>query len=505
MGIMKTEVRINGSVVTSYLAKPRGSDAWKVEDDSDNAVSIADVSFKPNIFSILPIETGSVITIKRGFVTATDEFVFEGEIDDWSSHRTVVTFKCKDKLVEAIKANITYSYDINNDPSGGVISEIFKDMINVWTPLVADDTSVTSTGVTNKLDKFIAMGEDVYDKGWQLANLVGYFVRYSPALGKVEFRPKGENVYPDTLTVGDQITIVPKWRKNAQQLVNKITVNGATQYDKIVESFAGPGTEFDLAKTPEDTEVRIGGQTGTLLTRGIAGSTSTYDYSVDRDTKKLTFTSSRSNIWIRYGAQVPIPVVVQDDDSIDTYGGPDKTPNEKEINVTDARTVADAQIYAIQYIELYKEPFRSTSFPLSNAQLAIQPIAPGDMVHIVDNKNSETINDNFVVHKVVKTYPHKNDKIFIGEEDWKTEQWQFNVERNIKKLLKEQAENQDLVQQTKTLNHRYGKKRQRIQAIGNAINDSFIADNPNPANSGADVVKAGNRRGGDVTIIDTTY
>jgi hypothetical protein len=96
-----------------------------------------------------------------------------------------------------------------------------------------------------------------------------------------------------------------------EQLINKIKVKGATVYDNMTEEFTGPDKEFLLSKTPEDTEVRQGSSTGSLYVRGqkdigIIGTD--FDYYIDVEQKKLIFATDKSNIWIRYGTQVPMPV-----------------------------------------------------------------------------------------------------------------------------------------------------------------------------------------------------
>ena len=56
--------------------------------------------------------------------------------------------------------------------------------------------------------------------------------------------------------------------------------------------------------------------------KGVVTVGTDFDYYVDVEQKKIIFATSKSNIWVRYGAQVPMPVVVKNQTSIDTYGGP---------------------------------------------------------------------------------------------------------------------------------------------------------------------------------------
>ena len=74
---------------------------------------------------------------------------------------------------------------------------------------------------------------------------------------------------------------------------NKVKIQGATVYDKVIETFAGAATTFSLDKTPEDTEVHINqATTDDLMVRGqkdlgVLGTD--FDYYVDVELKTIVF------------------------------------------------------------------------------------------------------------------------------------------------------------------------------------------------------------------------
>jgi len=125
---------------------------YKVEENWGESIESADLTFNVNVVSSVTFVEGNRITIKRGFVTATDEFVFDGMIIKTERFGGSIKLMCKDMLYESVKSEATVSYDIDIDPSAGVISEIFLDLINNYTSLTADATSVTSTSVAPGLD-----------------------------------------------------------------------------------------------------------------------------------------------------------------------------------------------------------------------------------------------------------------------------------------------------------------------------------------------------------------
>ena len=158
--IMLTEVVLGGVDVTAKLRK------WKTTKTFGYEIMGCELEFAKSVDSLKTPAIAQTLTIKRGTTTATDQFIFDGEVI--SIEETGYSYKIKgnDKLYDAIKKEITYSYDKNVDASAGQISAIFKDLVNTHTDLTADDTSVQATGTldSEKLEKFVCRHEDVFSK-----------------------------------------------------------------------------------------------------------------------------------------------------------------------------------------------------------------------------------------------------------------------------------------------------------------------------------------------------
>jgi hypothetical protein len=439
---MLTKVTIAGIDVTNYIYN------WTVTESFDQGISTGTIELSLNVSAILStITTGNSVLIQRGQVTSTDENVFRGQVTQATKQIDRWQLVIRDALIDAIKKNITKSWDINIDVEGGVASEIFKTIVNNYVGLIADNTSVVSTGtlVTQKLTKFIAKEEDAYSKMKELADIYGYYILYNPTTNKVEFKPKGYTTY-GTMTVGAEVINVPKWLQNMEQLRNKITVHGGAVQDKITQTFNGTGaiTTFSLSRTPDDTQVFVG---GVLKTRGVTGSSSTYDYTVDSILKTLNFViappAGTNNVSITYGAMIPIPVVVKNLTSIATYGGPNLVPHEYTIQLQQVVTLLDAERYGNEMLSRYSTPFNQTSIMLSNDQLALGVPKVGQFIEVIDPFQAKDL--VLQINEINKKYPHTNDEFIVGDQRWRTMQFNVTTEDKIRQLLEQLNQNQDLL------------------------------------------------------------
>ena len=491
---MLTEVKIDSINISSKLIN------WKVIESYDAEIPTGVVHLLKTVDSLVTLQNGQSITIKRGFTTSTDEFVFEGQIVQIKTQIDRYVIIIRDKLIEAIKKNVTKSWDKDIDNEAGVGSEIFKDIVNNYVGLTADNTSVDSTGTTNddKLIKFISRNEDAFSKMIQLANIYGYFIKRKPVDGLVYFKQKGFTDY-GTLTVGTEIIKVPKWKENMEQLKNKITVFGASVEDNITETFSGDAaeTEFTLSKTPNDTQVHI---SGVLQTRGVTGASSTFDYTIDPEIKLLKFESApasgTNNISITYGANIPIPVVVKDTVSIATYGGPDQTPHEYAHYLQQVVSVEDAEKEGRSLLTKFSTPFNSTDFLLSNTQLALSVPEVGNLITVVDNTNNKNL--QVVILEIEKNYPHANDKIQVGDQEFRLTDNEIDIAERLRQVIESLNTNTDLLTSLFDLTRSIQYKRRYMKMTKNSISgDIFILGHYNFAIVGTSKI------GGSVTDLGT--
>ena len=441
---MQDYIELDGIDVTSYRLK------WRSEEEWGSSIQQLEISFGPRVREIVDIRTGLSITVQRGFVTATDKYVFRGQITQVYPGVSAITLICKGKLYEAIKGNQTKSWDINVDTEAGVGSEIVKAILDN-SQLSYSSASIQSTGTAaaDKLQKFIQRDEDDYDRLLVLSDIYNFNLTYNPDDDLVYFQQVGFTTYPVSLTVGTDIPAQIEWRENMEQLCNKVKAFGATGYDTKVETFVGPATEFTLSSTPEDTEVRINhATTDDLQVRGqkdlgVIGTD--FDYYVDTELKKVVFSGNVSDVYIRYGAQVPIPVILTNVTSIEEYGGPKKTPHSKKKVFNDVKDVNDVEKRGRAFLNKYSTPFiEADEVPVIDSVIQTNgDIAPGNLITIVDNYTQK--NYTVFVKEVIKSFPHVYDKITIGDEIWRTTDWDTDQMKKINKIFNELNKNQDIL------------------------------------------------------------
>jgi len=382
---MLDKITINGIDVTQYRL------TWYEESEWKYAIDSANVDFSPSIYNLVDLKTGARIIITRGFVSATEEIVMDGDITQIKPQVDRISCVCKGRVIDAIKYGRTKSWDKDIDAEGGIGSEIFKSIAD-HCKLEYDSTSIPSTGINDSdlIVKFIQRDEDDFQKMNELSELYERIIFYDYQNSKLNWKAKGYNIYPVPLIVGIDIQTQIKWKENMEQLINLVKVNGATVYDKINPPvFTVSDTEFDLLRTPEDTEVRQGSETGTLYTRGQKGLGilgTDYDYYVDAEQKKVIFSTPMSNIWVRYGAQVPMPVLLRNQTSIDTHGGPKKIPHFRAFTFNDLKDIRDAEDRARTILNKYSTPFIETQdVQISDSTIIANGlIKPGDIVNIKD-------------------------------------------------------------------------------------------------------------------------
>lgn len=363
------------------------------------------------------MDIGKEVLITRGVNAPDEEIIFRGMIKHYNLFQGIISFTCVDKLYITTKNKINYSYDKDIDPSAGVISEIFKDMINTYTPLTADDSSVQYTGTALTRDKVICKSDSVFDKIFnELAEPTNWNIYYNPVTDKVNFEPKGFTNNNSTLETGINITNKLNWKTDETNVFNFIEVQGAEQEIQTIENGqvgVSPGyTTESIQLTQIPNIVRVlcddNNPPTTELVGGVIGSTSSFDYSVDATKKQiifnnLEFTANLNDyVSVEYSFNRPTPIVVSDSGSIAKYGKKDLTLIKSNI-----RTVADARLYANAVLSDHKQPVLSTTIQVTD----IADLRPGQRVRVVDSLNN--IDGLFYITSLKQSYPYAYDEVKV--------------------------------------------------------------------------------------------
>ena len=436
-----SKITLDGIDITNYVI------SWKVEKKYNKNITPAEIVMNKNVRNVVTLTesaAGMPVTIQRGVSSATEYYVFRGSVEKSDITGGFLKLICKDRLQEVIYSQVIYSYDIDVDDEAGIISDIFKDLINRFTPLFADNNSVQSTGSTFKLNKFIANNESVYKKCEELAKSLDWQFYYKPSDNAVYFEPKGYTNSGITLTVGTNVVRVPKWQYDSTQLFNIVKLYGSeyevetTESGQVGVTSGWTTSEVPLTYTPVSVKIfaDAGTPPTTLLTGGVSGSTSgTFHYTVDKDEKKIKWETSAVSasdyVEVRYSFMRQIPIQARSSESITAYR------LERPITLYNSQLFnqADTEEFARRKVQKNKDPFVYTKLRV----IDVANLEVGQTVRVIDSINGE--DRNLLVNTVVMKYPYTFDEVEVGDKIPRTSDWFINTMDRIENLeVKNQRE-----------------------------------------------------------------
>lgn len=382
----------------------------KIELDRNNqSGNTADIYIDFSVDSLKIPAVGQEIIIQRGVAVATETTKFKGEVKKIKIDGNKYVLTCKDKLNQ-LKYNLfTKSYDKNIDTEAGEFSAIFQDIVEdggFTASVVASGTAVGDLTI----DKFISKRQSRLDRMNVISKILNWVFFYDYENDWVRLEPKGTTVFTTPLVVGSNIYNVLRWDEDLESMRNSLTIDGAFEEDTREETETGDGTtaEYNFDFTPETTNCTVG---GVLQVRGVSGSTTTFDYSVDKENRTYTFESGSipagsAAIVMSYTTRIPVPVSGKDPSSIAKY----RLEQEDAFNFKDLVTVNDAETRLSQLLELLKDAEISTT--ILTDEYAVEP---GMKIQIED-ANNPTKSGEYIVQSVVINYPEPVDSIKIGTE-----------------------------------------------------------------------------------------
>ena len=459
-----TQVHIDGVDVSSYVS------AWNITKTFEQSITKAEVLLKSTVSAagLVFDEDNAFHTIEiwRGITLATDTKIFQGEVASFTKDGKNIYCKCYDDLHKAVRAEVTKSFDMNIDTEAGVISEIFLTLINDYTTLTADATTVQASGAVHVLDKFICNHADVYERCEKLAEILDWQFYYNPTDNKVYFEPKGTPSNANILSVGTNIIEVPKWNYDKSKLCNKFTVIGAeeivetTELGQINVTSGYTQTDVLLNNKPVFTKVYCDAANPptTLRYGGSETTSTTYHYSVDDENKKIVWHTAdytpNVNDWCetRYGYRVPRPVLASNSASISTHGEHRQTVFKSEL-----KKVTDVEEYVKNYVAKFGEPFISTTLKVVN----IDDLYPGETIRVVDSVNS--IDKELLINEVTMVYPYRFDQAKVGDKKYKTSSWGVETMDRIRRLEEELGKSQDILIQIIDFNREFKPRRRYFE------------------------------------------
>lgn len=492
------KVLLNNIDVSNHIINYETIDVY------DDSIGTAKIVVSRSINSVLPItrddSVGWSVFISRGIDNADEEIIFRGEILDVETEGGRYILNCANRYYEAVRNEVTTSFDINIDEEQGVGSEIFKTLINRYTTLSADNLSVQNTGTDLLIKKFSCVNADVFERVSKIAEAYNWQHYYDNEKDKVFFEPRGFLTETSVLQTGVNVIKKPQWKYSKEKMINELTLKGAEQ--TVEKSIFLNGTNANgqivvLPQTPISVKVYVGSgnftpSSGTkpsnnennLKIGGKVGSTSgTFDYEYDDDPKVKTiyfYDSARgtqpsftppigtNNIEIQFSYNLPTPVIDSRPASIEKYGLHKKTHVRSDI-----KNISDGELYVQTTLDFFSKPFISTVLNVSY----VKNLKIGRKYRVIDD--FENIDDYFIITKIKKVYPYIADEVTVGNEVLIVSAWETKTMDRIKRLEEIQSQNQDLLLHIKkSVRTRIAEKRYFKLTNRNVAGESGIYGHP---------------------------
>ena len=317
--------------------------------------------------------------------------------------------------------------EIFNDQSP---EEIIESIINDYTTLTY--VSTITSGIT--ISTYVANKKKAWDVVTELSEVLLANFRVDQNKN-FQLELEGNTKSSKSITTGTlgNAILDGTWKEDKSKLVNSATVDGDDRqiFEREPELFSGDGstTEFSLSEIPLD--IKVEHPVGTIKTGYVEGS-STGDYTIDRDNKKVIFDtapgSGTDNIQVTYTVSIPISVRRKSKGSIDIYGQHDKNYKKPYI-----KTRNDARDLALFIINRFSQPLKSATFIItSNTEFYdFNSWLPNQVVDVTDNIFN--ISGSYIIREVERSNLGEL-KVTVGDPSDDFISWSKEAQQRIKQL-----------------------------------------------------------------------
>ena len=502
----KVKVTIDSIDASSFLIN------YDLNPSSEASVKSISIELNSGVYaSISNLQTAPnnlTVVVQRGVSVSTEETIFQGKVVERQTVGNRVILKCNDNLFEAVKKNITKTFDKNVDTEAGKISEIFITLVTT-AGLTADSTSVTDSGTAIILDKFICNNVDIMDRMEILGEILDWQFFYNSSDNKVYFQPQGTRAGTDTLTVGTNVVNRPVWKRDGTKVVKKAVLFGGPIETQTQETFSGDAseTEFTLAKIPISTKIVVDGtlQTGGIEDQSVPG--------VDYFVRTITLTGTNKSVGQIKFSTVPSsdidnivvdysfasPIVISSNNPVDEG-------LEIRLDKPDLITVEDCRQFLSKFMNRHQEDFLSTTLAVTN----ITDLEVGQSVTVVDL--NENINDTFIITKIRKRFPYAFDEVTVDNQPLETENWEISIEDRIRRIEERLLQEETLVifdrpaNRTLKVGREWAKKQKKDitgdELIWGNVRQGIWGTNKWAASTSGSVVLVKLQQGADIYVED---
>jgi len=327
------------------------------------------------------------------FIDINDNVIFGGAIREPKSGdvNTVVGFDYGIELGETI---------IRKNFEDMTALEILTDIIDNFTSLTIDISSsiVDSQPIplyASKKKKAIEIFDDMH-------NLLGT-THYVDSNKVLHIEYEGEELNPIVLQVGKNCRVLSDgWILDTSKLALGLIVNGDNKRIEEIETKTGDGvtSTFTLTNPYVDIKVEYPAGSGTFLSPKVTDLTSSGDYEIRKETKKIIFDSlsipangTDFNVYYVYNLQSNYTIP-----SVSTDGNAHTIVVDKEY----LKEVYECRKYAEKYYNKFSKPLRSCKLAIDNIDLT--KFRANQRIKVVDTFNKidgSTIDDFFLIKELV--------------------------------------------------------------------------------------------------------
>jgi len=419
----------------------------KIEHTRNNdSGNTAQVILNNEVTTVVTPAIGQEIIISRGVTSATESYVFRGEVKEIDFEGDKYVLKCKDKLNQLKYLLFSASYDKNIDSEAGELSAIFTSIVEnggFSTNVVSSGTSATDI----MIDKFISDDNSRLDRMNLISSILNWFYYYDYDNENIRFEPKGETTFSTPLITGTNIFNVLKWNEDLESVRNKIKIKGAFTLDTRNETETGDGATkvFNFTYVPVSTNCTID---GALKKQGLVDSSSDYDYTIDEQEKTYTFLTAPAldeEIIMNYTTKIAMPVTDSDYSSQTKYG----LVQEAVFTFKDIVTVDDATTRLIQLLEKLKDAPISTTMHTDEYDVKV-----GDKV-LINDENATDKNGEYIVFSKIINYGSQLDIIKVGTEKFNVISLFTTIDERLKMLEQDDNTLSEILRQIISFSHIY--------------------------------------------------
>jgi len=442
-----TQVTINGDVITNANIIQ-----YYVDETDRASVNTFNIELLPRVKDELTseLQTFQEVIIQDGYITSTDTYRIRGYITNINDSLSVIKIEGTDKLIKGVHALVNEVYISGTDPTGGIISEIVKDLLdNSGLSYTSDTIDDSTTAQGTLLAEFKCKDADPLERIRTLSEQIDWVCFYNSADDLCYFKPKGYTSNNKTIYVGgtlNNVIGIPKWNFDGKDMFNFAKVTGALDlFEQPGQLFNGDASETDFTLAGKNAEIvkveydAAGGTSYTTLTGGKSGSSDTYDYSFSKETNTVTFTDAplagTNNVRITPTIGEPTPVEVDDPASIAKYGVTIK----KTLTFTDITNVSDVEMRASNMLNSYKEEFVSTTLKMKPSVLQANNYAVGQIVPVVENFNTKIGSRDIYIRAIRRYYPEKDLTLEVGDLEYRTFDLDYDTVVRLKRLEEQAA------------------------------------------------------------------